>query len=317
MAAIAPTLNYRHHPAMTTAKNFRESLAQPKEEPPIEEAVKTPETPVQVPTEQLLTPTVEQPQEGPSIRELELMRQIAELEASNQELSAAQQKRLDDEKQRLDELQQLRDFKREIELEQLTNVSKMDFETVDSATAQEISSKVLKPTIQKFSEKYEAQLASTLKQLEEERNQRQKLQQDLTQAEQQKRLAKTNERIFKKHPDFKNLLDQNNDFAKFRQSKVEGSSITYDELMRHEYNKGNSDFIISLVDQFKKNKPTLESVANVGTNTVATTPTNTTPTAKYTQSDKEKWLHQTVTGQLSRAKYRELMEDYRKQSVST
>ena len=247
----------------------------------------------------------------PSERELQLQQEIEQLRTQNGELTAAQQQALERHQAEQQELEELRALRRQLEVDKLMNLEGLEMETIDPAAAQEIGAKVIRPVLERQQQAFEKRLAEVQSTLEADRQEREKLVSRMTEGERNAMRNATNDKIFAAHPDFAQLRGTN-EFNQFLNSTVRGSSLKLEKLIADEYHSGNAEFVIQAINEFKKGRPSLEDVASVqaaGTGSEPASGAEDEP--QFTEDDVAKWNQMVVTGDMSRAEFRENMAKYR------
>lgn len=327
---IAP----RRHHGVEAAKQFREQNAAVYSEPGTEPAAPAPApaapapaAPAPAPAEPAApvdlnifdfgldpaapaAPAAADPTQ-PSERELQLQQEIEQLRAQNGQLTAAQQQALERHQAEQQELEELRALRRQLEVDKLMSLEGLEMETIDPAAAQEIGAKVIRPVLERQQQAFEKRLAEVQSTLEADRKEREQLVYRMTEGERNAMRNATNEKIFAAHPDFAQLR-QTNEFNQFLNSTVRGSSLKLEKLIADEYHSGNADFVIQAINEFKKGRPSLEDVASVqaaGTGSEPASGADDEP--QFTEDDVAKWNQMVVTGDMTRAEFRENMAKYR------
>jgi uncharacterized protein (UPF0216 family) len=329
---IAP----RRHHGVDAAKQFREQNAAVYSEPGTEPAAPAAPAPVPAPAEPAAPAPAPAPAEPaapvdlsifdfgldpaapaaadptqPSERELQLQQEIEQLRAQNGQLTAAQQQALERHQAEQQELEELRALRRQLEVDKLMSLEGLEMETIDPAAAQEIGAKVIRPVLERQQQAFEKRLAEVQSTLEADRKEREQLVSRMTEGERNAMRNATNEKIFAAHPDFAQLR-QTKEFNQFLNSTVRGSSLKLEKLIADEYHSGNADFVIQAINEFKKGRPSLEDVASVqaaGTGSEPASGADDEP--QFTEDDVAKWNQMVVTGDMTRAEFRENMAKYR------
>lgn len=247
-----------------------------------------------------------------SAREVELEKKIAELEASNTELTTAQTRELDDRRIQQEELETLREFKRQRDTEKLLAMDGIEFENLDPEAVKELSNKVLNPVLRRQQEEFDKRTQQMAERLEHMERSRIAEEERLTEKQRNDRIAQTNSAIFAAHPDFESIRNSQ-EFQRVLAQRVKGSSTKLSDIAANEYYAGNHKFIVDLVTKFKSGRPSLEDIASAGTSGTGTTPASQIQDPVYSSEDVTKWNQQVATGELSRETYRKNMANYRAQ----
>lgn len=247
----------------------------------------------------------------PSEREMQLQAEIEQLRAQNGELTAAQQQAIQQREAEQRELEELRELRRQQEVDRLLNFEGLEMDSIDPAAAQEIGKKLVRPILERQQQAFEQRLAELQGSMEQDRREREAIVSRMSESEQNALRAATNRRIFEAHPDFKQLRGSK-EFGQFMNSTIKGSSLKLEKLIADEYHSGNADFVIQAINEFKKGRPSLEDIASVqaaGTGSEPASQANNEP--ELTPADIEKWNTMVITGEMSRAEFRENMAKYR------
>lgn len=247
----------------------------------------------------------------PSEREMQLQAEIEQLRAQNGELTAAQQQAIQQREAEQRELEELRELRRQQEVDRLLNFEGLEMDSIDPAAAQEIGKKLVRPILERQQQAFEQRLAELQGSMEQDRREREAIVSRMSESEQNALRAATNRRIFEAHPDFEQLRGSK-EFGQFMNSTIKGSSLKLEKLIADEYHSGNADFVIQAINEFKKGRPSLEDIASVqaaGTGSEPASQANNEP--ELTPADVEKWNTMVITGEMSRAEFRENMAKYR------
>ena len=207
------------------------------------DVLRVPETPV---------PQAQPPVPGPAHQQFqqdnkELLEQLNEIK---QQLEA--------ERARTSELQLI---KEEREFDEMLKQSGVEFSSIDHEDAKKLMAPVLSAIRQQQTsqaEQWERRLA------EQEAAVNARIGQ-LTAHEVHQRADSTRAAILAAHPDLE-TLQNSPEYHRLMLSPVSaGSGLLVGQLVAAEFQKGNSSYIIQLLDQVKGKQPTLENVASVGT----------------------------------------------------
>lgn len=260
----------------------------------------------------LTPPGTPQPDTSAADNAIELAKQrIAELEAQNGELTAAQQRELELRQQQQAELEELRELKRKQEIDRLMSFEGLEMDNIDPQAAQEIGAKLLRPVLERQQQSFDNRIQEITQRLEDDRKEREKLATKMTDGERNAQLVSTNNKIFAAHPDFADLRNSK-EFETFLNSTIRGSSLKLANLIADEYHSGNADFVIQAINEFKKGRPSLEDIASVqaaGTGSEPASQTDAQP--EFTAEDVADWNNKVVTGEMTRAEFRENMAKFR------
>ena len=336
----------RHHFGVEAAKEFRQehaaaysetgaqepaapaAPAAPAQEPAAPAAPAAPAQEPAAPAQEPASPAAPQPSifdlgieppasapatdpQQPSEREMQLQAEIEQLRAQNGELTAAQQQAIQQREAEQRELEELRELRRQQEVDRLLNFEGLEMDSIDPAAAQEIGKKLVRPILERQQQAFEQRLAELQGSMEQDRREREAIVSRMSESEQNALRAATNRRIFEAHPDFEQLRGSK-EFGQFMNSTIKGSSLKLEKLIADEYHSGNADFVIQAINEFKKGRPSLEDIASVqaaGTGSEPASQANNEP--ELTPADVEKWNTMVITGEMSRAEFRENMAKYR------
>lgn len=250
-------------------------------------------------------------QDRPGRRELELQQEVEELRARYSELTAAQKLELEKREEERKELEELRAYRRQKHIDSLLDTNNLELDSVDPAVAKELVDKVLRPALDRQQQAYEGGNEEIRKALAEEKAAREELAKKAAEAEKNRLQEATNKKIFAAHPDFR-AINNSREFKRFLASTIEGTNTRLDSLVAGEYYRGNADFVISVVNQFKNGRPNLEDIASVQASGTGSAPANGgSEEPEYTDDDVAEWNTQMVRGEISREEFREKMAKYR------
>ena len=77
---------------------------------------------------------------------------------------------------------------------------------------------------------------------------------------QQSRLSKVNGALYERFPDLNQMMESPA-YAEFMSKTIPGTRVTYGSQVQEAYEAGDSEYVISVLNQFKGNQPSLESIA--------------------------------------------------------
>lgn len=238
---------------------------------------------------------------------------VAEAERRLKEENAALMKQLEDAKKELEASrvlsEDLQRMKMERELDAFLQAHGSEFSSIDPADAK----RLLAPMMQSMRE----QASATDKRHEErlhalEESMRQQVRK-LEEREQRSRLNKTRDAILKAHPDLEQL-QKTPEYQKMMMSPVGGSSgILVGQLVAAEYQQGNADYIISVLNQIKQGAQDLSKIASIsptGANTQPVVPQESTP--ELTEEQLAHYVFLVQSGQMKRSDFQKLMQKQKK-----
>ena len=126
---------------------------------------------------------------------------------------------------------------------------------------------------------------------------------------QQQQAAATLNKILDKHPDFLSLKDNPN-YIHYLKQRDGLSSYTIDQRAASEFQLGNADYVINMLDQFKSQQPNVNSINSVAP--VQTTNQTVAPAAPVQQLPTLRELNSMMQmRQITPEQYRELLKQIR------
>lgn len=251
------------------------------------------------------TPVTPEKSAGPTPEEIE-----AKFRKENEELL----RQLEQTRNELAEAKKIPDdllqLKEERELDELLATYSSEFQSIDPADAKKLLAPVLKTVRQQSSKATEALQNQLLSQQKELHNRFKQLEE----RERLDRLNKTRDKILKAHPDLAQL-QQTPAYQQAMMTPVGGKSgILVGQLVAAEYQQGNADYIIDVLNAVKQQaQPDLAGVASVSPSAAATipaAPTDGTP-GRLTAEQIAEYKFMVQTGQMSREDFREVMKKHR------
>lgn len=225
--------------------------------------------PVTVPAGSMFTTVVDNKiPTGQATEELQ-----AQIRAQHEQEIQALKKDLADKDAMVQELQVLRAKQQQLELEKLLDFSSVDFEAMDPAVAQEFKNKVGIPLLQQVSKVIESRDAEFKRVIEQQVIAQHKQEEALRDSDAKRLFGAVNAAILSAHPDGQSII-KSKEFEDYTlRTPVEvGSNIMLADILRAEYNAGNAGYIINKISEFKRGRPSLGSIASVGSVGVANTP---------------------------------------------
>lgn len=136
----------------------------------------------------------------------------------------------------------------------LNNISFGDLQTIDEGDAKAIANGIIKAL--------GPQLDSVRQALKQQEEYTQKSNQWQEQRFAQQQARDTIAKIMTRHPDFLQLQSDPN-YLRFVQQRDGYSSQTYDVRAAYEFQNGNADYIIDMIDRYKNSIPTKEAITSV------------------------------------------------------
>lgn len=229
----------------------------------------TPVAPVTIPAGSMFATVVDNKvPTGQAIEDLN-----AQIRLQHEQEIQALKKDLADRDAMVQELQVLRAKQQQLELEKLLDFSGVDFEAMDPAVAQEFKSKVGVPLLQQVSKVIESRDTEFKRVIEQQVIAQRKQEEALRDSDARRLFGAVNAAILSAHPDGQNII-KSKEFEDYTlRTPVEtGSNIMLADILRAEYNAGNAGYIINKISEFKRGRPSLGSIASVGSIGVANTP---------------------------------------------
>lgn len=225
---------------------------------------------------------------------------LAELERTRNELAEA--RKLPDE---------LRQLQAERELDTLLQSTGNEFTSIDKEDAK----KLLAPVINNMRKQYtqsNQQVESRMQTLEAELH---KQVAQIKEHERLERLGRTRDAILKAHPDLEQL-QKSPAYQQMMMSPIgDNSGILIGQVVAAEYQQGNADYIISVLNKIKQNSAQndINAIASVSPSSATPTPVSTDPAEgnRLTPEQISEYKFKVQTGQMSRNEFRDIMKKHR------
>lgn len=283
------------------------------EQPPLPDQA-PPIAPVQTQPQPQAQPQVQQPQYSPqdqaaALQRLTQQQQYAQMQqqfAQMQQQNAALQQRLQTQDATIDNLLKMQD--EYDQLRQQAAAGQLDFgdlATIDAEDARKIGASIMKAVADQY--------APLQQQMQQQLAQQQQYLQQSAQWQEtrykQQRLQDTLSKVMEKHPDFV-ALQTDPSFLNYVNQRDGHSSQTRDARARFEFENGNVDYLVHLVDDFKAQRPAASQITSVAPVQTATAPV--TPAAPPQQLPTLKELNDLMQmRQITPDQYRSLVQQVR------
>lgn len=226
---------------------------------------------------------------------------LAELEDTRRQLADARSKAQIPE--------DLRRLQEERSIDDLIQQAGLEFSSINTEDAKKLMAPVLS-TLRKqttdLEESFKKRLADTQARLDTTLD-------TLNQKQKQAQMDAAHKKILAAHPDLESL-QKTEAYHKIMLSPVsDKSGLLVGQLVAAEYQRGNVDYVIELLNSIKGAKPSLDSIAGVSPNGVGTTPVaDSKNTDGYLNDQEVANLNFAVqSGVMSRDEYRTVMKKHR------
>lgn len=281
------------HPAVMAAQQFREDLQTDTQPPVVPQQPAQPQItpavqqPVQQPVQQTSPPVVEYtpvtniplpagytdflsfspppstPPQSPTpvvnTFEEDNKKLLAELEETRKKLEEAQS--------RAQVPEELRALQEERLLENMLSQANLEFSSINTDDAKKLLAPIVSTVRKQTADLEEA----FKKRLEAQQLQLDSTVNTLNETQKQARVEATRKKILDAHPDLENF-QKSEAYHKVMLSPVSGKSdLLVGQLVSAEFQRGNADYIIDLINSIKGAQPNLESIASVSANGIGTT----------------------------------------------
>lgn len=226
---------------------------------------------------------------------MQQQQQFAMMQQQNNELQQKLQQQNQVIQNLLQQQQQLESVKQQYDA---NNIKFDELSTVDEGDAKAIAAGIMKAL--------GSQLEPIKQALQQQQQYTQKSNAWYEQRFTEQKAKSTLDRIIEKHPDFIALQSDPN-YLRFAQQRDGKSSLSYDAHAAYEFERGNADYIIDLIDRYKQSIPSqssITSVAPVQTATVPATPAGQTPELP-TLRELNQWMQMR---QIDQDQYRKLLK---------
>ena len=199
----------------------------------------------------------------------------------------------------------------ERELDTLLQSTGNEFTSIDKEDAK----KLLAPVINNMRKQYtqsNQQVESRMQTLEAELH---KQVAQIKEHERLERLGRTRDAILKAHPDLEQL-QKSPAYQQMMMSPIgDNSGILIGQVVAAEYQQGNADYIISVLNKIKQNSAQndINAIASVSPSSATPTPVSTDPAEgnRLTPEQISEYKFKVQTGQMSRNEFRDIMKKHR------
>lgn len=226
--------------------------------------------------------------------------------------NVALRRELEEARRQLEEARRLPDelarMKEEREIEQLLSSSETEFTTIDKEDAKKLLAPIVR-TVREQANRAVKDSEARVQQLEQELQERfRKLDDEKFTA----RLNKTRDAILKAHPDLESL-QKTPAYQQMMMSPIGGNAgLLVGQLVAAEYQRGNADYVINVLNQVKQSVPDLANVASVSPAAATTAPAPAAEEGGRLTSDQiAQYKFMVQTGQMSREDFRSVMKKHR------
>lgn len=170
-----------------------------------------------------------------------------------------------------------------------------ELSSIDTEDAKAISRATLNAVQQAMAPVYER--------LQQTQQQQQVIDQRAADRIEQQRLLNLRDKILAAHPDF-DQIQRTPEYLNYMNQRDGLSSQTRDQRAAQEFRAGNTEYVIDMLNQFKGQAPSVQSIQTVApVQSAAGSPVATTQPQTYTLRELNNLYH---TGQITPEKYREL-----------
>jgi len=245
-------------------------------------------------------PAKPEPSVEPAKDSDELVNLRKELEDTRAELASTKEKVT-----LSDELQQLQ---LERELEKMLGENANEFATI----APEDAKRLLTPVVKMVKDSLGSTQNATKKALDA---QQKKLDEHVTRLEQERvqaKVASLHKKLLTAHPDLEQL-QKSQAYYQTMTAPVDGSGLTVGQLVAAEFNRGNVDYVINVLNKMKDSQPSLESVAVVSPGSVGSTPAakSDAPDGQLSMEELADLKFNFQSGRISREQFSAAMKKHR------